>query len=213
MRRTDYQWNTKSIWYFNDILHFLTNVIIFFRIDIDLILTYLLQDILQRPRKGSYIAYVTAKRWVLISILFYESLNLWIPFVRTQPSIPLWLNRKKIVRAIAGVGRFHHTEGIFDDFRLLKLESINKYMSAIFMHKCLNDVHFSSWFTHRDFSYHTRASANRHLLNVPQISNVRSEKMISYRGPKLWNEIPVNVIESNYNSFKFLYKSLLILDQ
>ena len=135
------------------------------------------------------------------------------PFCKNSALYPLVIKQKKIVRAIAGVGRFHHTEGIFDDFRLLKLESIKKYMSEIFMHKCLNDVHFSNWFTYREFSYHTRASANRHLLNVPQISNVHCEQMISYRGPKLWNEIPVNLIESNYNSFKFLYKSLLILDQ
>ena len=123
------------------------------------------------------------------------------------------IKQKKFVRAIAGVGRLHHTDSIFDDFRLLKMESINKYMCAIFMYKCLNDVYFSSWFNYREFSYRTRASVNRHLLQVPHISNVHSEQMITYRGPDLWNAIPVNIAESNYNSFKILYKSQLLIEQ
>lgn len=159
----------------------------------------------------------TRKALMLIyNCLIYSNLiycnSIW-GFCKSSALYPLVIMQKKIVRAIAGVGQFHHTNSIFDDFRLLKLESINKYMSAIFVYKCLTDVHFSSWFTYREFSYDTRASVYRPLLNVPRISHVHSEQMISYRGPKLWNEIPVNILECNYNSFKFMYKSQLLLEQ
>ena len=71
----------------------------------------------------------TRKSLMLIyNCLVYANLiycnSVW-GFCKSSALYPLVIKQKKIVRAIAGVGRLHHTDSIFDDFRLLKMESIN----------------------------------------------------------------------------------------
>ena len=71
----------------------------------------------------------TKKSLMLIyNCLIYSNLiycnSVW-GFCKNSALYPLVVKQKKIVRAIAGVSRLHHTESIFDEFRLLKLESIN----------------------------------------------------------------------------------------
>ena len=153
---------------------------------------------------------------LIYNCLIYSNIiycnSIW-GFCKKNAIQPLLVAHKKIIRAIAvDANRDRRSRDIFNDLHLLNLENINKYMSGIFVYKCLNDHHFSTWFNFRVSVYQTRAMEAR-PLEVPLITNLHSEQMISYRGAKLWNEIPTNITDNNYNSFKILYKTLLLSNQ
>ena len=61
----------------------------------------------------------------------------------------------------------------------------------------------------REYTYTTRGSMNREFV-IPQIHNSNGEKMLSYRGPKLWQEIKTDMKEKNHKKFSKLYKSELL---
>ena len=127
-------------------------------------------------------------------------------------SNPLIITQKKIVRAIAGARRNSHTQALYSHYRLLNFKSINKYMVAIFVYKCLESADFNNWFIHRQSGYITRDLVQQSLF-VPQIRNVHTEQCIDYRGPIIWNSVPFTMYEEPYNTFKFMYKSFLLMQQ
>ena len=51
---------------------------------------------------------------------------------------PLIVLQKKVVRILSFKNRYEHTAPLFRDFNFLSVEQINKYMSVIFVHRCLN---------------------------------------------------------------------------
>ena len=71
----------------------------------------------------------------------------------------------------------------------LNFTSINKFMIAIFVCKCLESADFNNWFIHRQSGYITRDLVQQSLF-VPQIRNVHSEQCVDYRGPIIWNTAP-----------------------
>ena len=57
-------------------------------------------------------------------------------------------------------------------------------------------------------SYNTRGSLNFHL---PQIRTTVAKNSIFFKGPTIWNNLPIHIKSSpSLNIFKRRYKSLLI---
>ena len=117
--------------------------------------------------------------------------------------------QKKIVRAMAGVSLYEPPQQFFTEFSLLVLDNINIYMTAFFVYKCLQILDFSDWFTQLSSIYHIRFNQTTPIL-VPRIWNKHSEQCVIYRGPKIWNELPLDVREQTYNCFKMKLKQFLL---
>ena len=125
---------------------------------------------------------------------------------------PLHIIQKKILRGMAGVSLYAPSRPIFASFSLLTLDDINIYITALFVYKCLHSIEFRDWFRERSHSYPTRFDETL-PLTVPRIANKHSEQCISYRGPVIWNELPVDIREQTYNCFKIRLKRLLFSRQ
>ena len=121
----------------------------------------------------------------------------------------LFLAQKKIVRAIAGVGRRHHSLNLFNELKILNICYINKFTTGLLVQKMLNNIDFQSWFVARETPYDTR-----HMLTAPLqvgiLMNRHSSQCISHRGPSVWNLIPVELRNSSYELFKRNYKTHLL---
>ena len=121
---------------------------------------------------------------------------------------PLTVLHKKVIRAMAGVNRLHSTKELFSRFSLLSLPEINVYMVGIFMYKCVKDGR-NDWFEEAELLVSTR-SASQNLIVIPRISNKHSEQCISYRGPKIWNDICLSTRNKSYDCFKKTFKTSLL---
>ena len=65
---------------------------------------------------------------------------------------------------------------------------------------------------YRTTNYVTRASETN-PLNVPRITSVHSEQSILYRGGIVWNNIPPDIRDKSYDTFKNKFKTLLLSQQ
>jgi hypothetical protein len=115
--------------------------------------------------------------------------------------------QKCIIRIICGVRPRTHTNELFKNLNILKLEDINKYLIGKFMfkwvHRALPSI-FDEYFTfnHDIHMYDTRQTDELHLPTVKLNSGKQS---IKFRGPSVWNiirksGIAVNVAESVFSS-------------
>ena len=149
---------------------------------------------------------------LIYNCLIYSNLiycnSVW-GFCKVKARSPLTRIHKKIVRALAGVSYYHPTESLYKDLFILNPDKINAYMVGIFVYKCLRNDVAMPFFTYRQQTYSTRLAEDSPLF-VPQIGNIHSEQRISYRGPFVWNSIPVEIRNLPFNSFKKAYKSILI---
>ena len=119
---------------------------------------------------------------------------------------------KKIIRAISGVGFNAHTHEHFNNYSFSALTNINVYMVGFFVYKCINDVDFLTWFTHRFFTYPTRLDQSSPVC-VPRISSKHSEQCITYIGAIILSNIPLNTRNQTYNCFKIKFKRTLLFRQ
>ena len=111
---------------------------------------------------------------------------------------------------MAGVSLYEPPQQFFTEFSLLVLDNINLYMTALFVYKCLHILDFSDWFTQLSSIYHIRFDQTTPLL-LPRISNKPSEQFVINRGPKIWNELPLDVRQQTCNCFKLKLKQFFFL--
>ena len=125
----------------------------------------------------------------------------------------LHILQKKAVRLISNVPNNSHTLPIFHQLKLLNVYDINYFNIASFMFMCLNGLlppYITAKFSLNNsiHNYMTRTASNFHL---PQIRTNVSKNSIFFRGPILWNNIPINIKNSpSLNSFKKHFKSHLV---
>ena len=85
-------------------------------------------------------------------------------------------------------------------------------MKASFACKYLHSLDFTDWFTQRSSIYHTRFDQTTSLI-VPSILNKHSEQCIIHTGPKIWNELILDVREQTYDFFQNTVKKNLLARQ
>lgn len=121
---------------------------------------------------------------------------------------PLFLSQKKIMRTIAGATRYAHTNDIFRSHRLLKLEDINTYCSAIFVFKALFCQNNQELFNYRA---NNQYNLRNNPLQIPLMTTNQSQTSILYHGVKVWNNLPTNIQNKNtLASFKMSLKAHLL---
>ena len=69
----------------------------------------------------------------------------------------------------------------------------------------------SSFFSHISsiHSHRTRSSAKKNLY-IPKFYFSRCQKSIKYQGAKIWNSVPTNSRDQNFNKFKSNFKNSLL---
>ena len=113
--------------------------------------------------------------------------------------------QKKAVRIINRKPFGYHTNQLFINNNILKIEDIYKYNVGKHMYKHWRDN--GLWSTSQT-SYNTRS---RNVV-VPQFQRLTStQKSMKFIGPKIWNQIPNDIRQaSSLEVFKRLYKAYLI---
>ena len=115
----------------------------------------------------------------------------------------LFLQQKKIIRVIADAQYCDHTDHLFRQFRLLKLNDIYKFNVLLYMFNSNHDTRYS-----RPHHYMTRHS-NLSLPTFQRLS--KSQNSIHFVGPTLWDNLPDFVkCQNNNNSFKIKLKKYFI---
>ena len=69
----------------------------------------------------------------------------------------------------------------------------------------------SSFFSHISsiHSHRTRSSTKKNLY-IPKFYFSRCQKSIKYQGAKIWNSVPTNIRDQNFNKFKSNFKNSLL---
>ena len=112
---------------------------------------------------------------------------------------PLILLQKKCLRIICKVNFFEHTDPLFSETKLLKIEQIFKVNCAQFIYKCYNTNLFNEFksklITQREIhNYNTRGNSQ---LRLPFTKLKKYQQSFFYVGIKMWNEIPIQIKSAN----------------
>ncbi len=112
---------------------------------------------------------------------------------------PLILLQKKSLRIICKADFFDHTDPLFKETKLLKIEQIFKLNCAQFIYKCYNTNLFNDFrselITHREIhNYNTRGSSQ---LRLPFTGLKKCQQSFFHVGINLWNEIPITIKQAN----------------
>ena len=124
--------------------------------------------------------------------------------------------QKRIVRMLCNAKYLDHTDPLFLECKLLKVNSVYEYAIAIFMYKIKNDISpkcMKEYFSINSdiHSYNTRQAS---LYHVPNYRNDKCQVSIKYQGPTIWNNIPEDIRNSSsLNSFKIHVKRYLLIKQ
>ena len=129
---------------------------------------------------------------------------------------PLFLLQKRAMRIITHSNRRTRTTPLFSRLQILKLHDIYKLEIAKLMHKvhkkALNICNtLTNNYTLLD-NIHSRNTRRKHQKNyfVTRVSSKQAQKCSQYNGPKIWNEIPLQLKEMNFFKFKKELKRKLI---
>ena len=100
--------------------------------------------------------------------------------------------QKKLVRLILKKSRMHSASPLFKKLKLLKLCDLNNLNMAVFVFKSINEL-IPSPVT---FVYNAPGPYNlrrNDLLNVPFTRSRQSQRFISVRGAKFWNDLSLDI--------------------
>ena len=112
---------------------------------------------------------------------------------------PLILLQKKCLRIICKVDFLEHTDPLFSETKLLKIEHIYKVNCAQFIYKCYNTNLFNEFksklITQREiYNHNTRGNSQ---LRLPFTKLKKYQQSFFYVGIKMWNEIPSSIKLAN----------------
>ena len=100
---------------------------------------------------------------------------------------------------------FEHTDPLFSETKLLKIEQIYKVNCAQFIYKCYNTNLFNEFrsklITQSEIhNYNTRGNSQ---LRLPFTKLKKLQQSFFYVGIKMWNEIPIPIkLANSLVSFK-----------
>ena len=103
----------------------------------------------------------------------------------------------------------------FDELELLNLEQIHKVEKVKFMYEYKKDKlpsNFNNYFqqTGENHQYNLRSTAQQHFEPV-SFKTKYGKRKIQYDGPKIWNDIPTTIKDSEtLKSFSGLYKAYVL---
>ena len=97
--------------------------------------------------------------------------------------------------------------------KIFQIQQIYEYQLGNFMHKIVHNLHpchISQLFTliANTHNYSTRIAVNKHLSTI-SASNSLTQRTVQYCGPRLWNNIPIDLKEKALPVFRKLYKKYI----
>ena len=124
---------------------------------------------------------------------------------------PLFRSQKKAIRKISHAAYLDHTNNLFRELKILKLDELNMLETSKFVYKEMSKP-ASHYFTKRRTYLNMRLRANaNNELQLPIARSERAKKFITYHGVKLWNNIPLEVRQAtNPITFKIKLKKFLL---
>ena len=124
---------------------------------------------------------------------------------------PLFRSQKKAIRRISHAGWLDHTNNLFKNLKILKLEDLTILESVKFVKKEISK-NTSSYFIRRRNLHDMRLRRNqRSLLQLPVPRSERAKKFITYNAAKIWNELPPQFYQiNNPTTFKIKMKKYLL---
>lgn len=149
---------------------------------------------------------------ILYYSLIYPYLNYcnltWGSAMKTYTN-SLFIQQKRAVRIISGAGHRDHTDPLFQNLSLLKLDNIHKLESLKFVRSQLNVptvINFD-----RVSTVHHQNLRSQHLLRVPQPRSEASKRFVVYSGCLTWNSLPQELKSlENSSTFKINVKRHLL---
>ena len=150
-------------------------------------------------------------------VLYY---SLFLPYIMycaeiwgnsySTSSKGLFILQKRVIRLICGATRMEHTNMLFYDQRILKLEDVVRLKTAIIRFKAFHNVlpvNVQQFFSIYESAYTTRQNCNfKHLYSRTTLKGM----CISITGVKLWNSLDNSLTNCrNVNLFKKYYTNRL----
>ena len=121
--------------------------------------------------------------------------------------------QKRAIRIISKSQPLTHTDPLFQKFKLLTLDQINKQQIALFMYSYCNSLlpnFLQTRFIQNKYITH-RLTRQANNLFIPNFKYQFSRNTIRFTGPTLWNSIPENLKDApRLSSFKRKYKNFLL---
>ena len=124
--------------------------------------------------------------------------------------------QNKVVKLIGGgllrdkATPFYSQLGILKLTNLFKLE-VGIFVRAHFKNKLPTSLSDYFILTSEVSQKNTRSTQpRRNCLYIPRYASNRMQKYIRFQGVKIWNDIPSNIQNSSYNSFKIRFKKHLL---
>ena len=124
---------------------------------------------------------------------------------------PLFRSQKRAIRRVYHAGYLDHTNNLFKNLKILKLNEINTLETAKFVKKEI-DKQNPKYFQRRHVNHDMVLRNNNPLsLNLPLPRSEREKQFITYHGPKVWNALPNDIQRTtNPTTFKIKVKKRLI---
>ena len=117
---------------------------------------------------------------------------------------PLLLYQKKLVRIITNSDFYAHTDPLFKQLRILKLEDLFMYHTQLFMYKTVvldkyPEIKNSILGHQVNHNYDTRVNS----LRLPYCRTLKGTQNLCYQLPRNWNLLPASIKnKESLNSFK-----------
>lgn len=145
-------------------------------------------------------------RQIYLSIVYPHLLYccaIWGGSNKTQLD-SLFISQKKIIRIMSFRHSYEHTNPLFTNLKLLKLNEIIHLQTMLFVYKSLNSCPLN-------LNFHFVRSHNRHdNLRIPLCRTTHAQQSVMFRGAKLWNELPQQIRSAgSHTSFKTKLKLFL----
>ena len=125
----------------------------------------------------------------------------------------LVLLQKRAVRIVKDVHFLHHTDELFNEMKLLRLNDIYKFNIGLYMYKSLRYVDYDD-----DLCNYVNGNMNRHSYSIrntdaivlPRYRCESSKCEITCVASEFWNHLPIELKNSeSVKNFKKALKSLL----
>ena len=128
--------------------------------------------------------------------------------------IPLLSYKKRAVRVIAGVQKYEHTDPLFRQMKILKLEQIYIYMVQFIMYKyhhlMLPSI-FENFF-HRNQDIHSHNTRIGNLFRPPFVRSDNEDRTIKVMGVRTWKYFSKHLcLDCSILSYKVSLKNHIIM--
>ena len=124
---------------------------------------------------------------------------------------PLERLHKRAIRTMTGSNWRAHSLPLFEKMKMLKMKDIYKIEIAKIMYRVMTSSYLTEEIQFKEITnqYNTRLSKNKNFV-IPRVRTQLGKKSLSVTGPRIWQEVPIEIKMKSNTIFKRLYKSFLI---